>query len=311
MIHAICLNPVLDRIYHLEGFRPGVKFKQSVPELVASGKGVNVAKVCKTLGAPVTLYAFVGGFTGAFLKDAFAKRELNPLYFDAEGETRETVNIIDAEAESETEIIEAGPLVSPSECARFLETLERNLQPGDIAVCSGIPFNGAPQNIYNQIAALCARKGAKCALDTNGPNLIHSMNAQYYAVKPNYDELLELTGAPSADGEAALCALMKRAMEQHADYMLLSLGGEGALLSDGDRVWRAGAVRVPVYSTIGSGDSCFAGFLTAMLRGEGEETALRLAMACGAANAMHPGVADFNEKDVQALFAQSDVKRIV
>ena len=49
MIRAVCLNPVIDRTYHINGFQPGKKYFHLKPDLSVGGKGINVAKVCRLM----------------------------------------------------------------------------------------------------------------------------------------------------------------------------------------------------------------------------------------------------------------------
>ena len=74
MIRAICLNPVIDRSYHVNGFEPGKKYFHLLREVSIGGKGINVAKVCKQCGEPVALYGFIAGSNGRMIR-AFMEKE--------------------------------------------------------------------------------------------------------------------------------------------------------------------------------------------------------------------------------------------
>ena len=76
--------------------------------------------------------------------------------------------------------------------------------------------------------------------------------------------------------------------------MLVSLGGEGALLLDADGcVHRAPAVGGKPVNTVGAGDSMVAGFLCGLSRGYAH--ALRLGIAAGGATATKSGLATGEE----------------
>jgi sugar/nucleoside kinase (ribokinase family) len=72
----------------------------------------------------------------------------------------------------------------------------------------------------------------------------------------NADELRALTGA---DDPAALLGL--------AGEVVVTLGADGALWTDGERSERVAAVRATVVDTTGAGDAFTAGLLTARLAG--------------------------------------------
>ena len=66
----------------------------------------------------------------------------------------------------------------------------------------------------------------------------------------------------------------------------------------------------PVVSTVGSGDAAFAGALQAMAQGMDAADALRLAMACGVANAMRGEVGSVRMEDVRSVMKEIAVTAI-
>ena len=74
--------------------------------------------------------------------------------------------------------------------------------------------------------------------------------------------------------------------------VLLTLGGDGALLSTADGgLWSALPPAITVRSTVGAGDSSLAGYLLADLAGAPPAERLRTAVAYGSAAASMPGSA--------------------
>jgi sugar/nucleoside kinase (ribokinase family) len=93
---------------------------------------------------------------------------------------------------------------------------------------------------------------------------------------PNAPEARALTG--EADPERAARALAERFGE-----VVVTLGPEGALWTDGAEVVRAAAVPVEaVKDSTGAGDAFAAGFLAVRARGEPVEEALKAACALAA-----------------------------
>ena len=76
--------------------------------------------------------------------------------------------------------------------------------------------------------------------------------------------------------------------------VLLTMGGNGAFFTDGEKVWRASAVKVDVLSATCAGDATLAAFLSRWFADrKNVEQALRRAMATGANVAMCAGLGDF------------------
>lgn len=285
MIRAICLNPVIDRMYYIGNFSAGRQYKEQPPSLFVGGKGVNIARVAALLGEPCALYGFVGGASGRLVEEDMQRHGVPFVAFHTQGETRTTINIIDAERRRETEITEPGVPVGPAEQAAFLAALERDVQPGDMVVCSGIPMRGMSRDVYRQVARLTARKGARCVLDANSCYLKASFPGNYFFSKPNFAELCELHDVQAEQSVSAALELGRRTLDMGVENLMVSMGREGCLFLNGQGAFRAKVPDEPVRSTIGSGDSTVAGFCVACQRGMGYPDAVCFAMACGVCNA--------------------------
>jgi sugar/nucleoside kinase (ribokinase family) len=103
---------------------------------------------------------------------------------------------------------------------------------------------------------------------------------------PNADEARVLTG--EADPERAARTLARAVANSGSDRVVhrsvevvVTLGADGAMWSDGERVLRAPAVAARVVDTTGAGDAFAAGLLAA--RAAGAEPAEQLAAGCALA----------------------------
>lgn len=90
---------------------------------------------------------------------------------------------------------------------------------------------------------------------------------------PNRDELAVLTGTTDVEAGA-------RALAAHVGEVVVTLGADGALWTDGTSVLREPAASVAVVDSTGAGDAFAAGWIAARTRGP--EAALRSACAAGA-----------------------------
>jgi 1-phosphofructokinase len=123
------------------------------------------------------------------------------------------------------------------------------------------------------------------AVDTSGPALHAVLAAGPTLVKPNRDELAEVTGmrlltiADVIEAAGRLRALGARAV-------LASLGADGAVLVDDDGAIHGRTPAVPPLSSVGAGDAMLAGFLAG--GGKGAD-ALIEGLAWGAAAVLQPG----------------------
>ena len=300
MIHVLCPNPAIDKLYAIDGFAAGEDYPGQRPVVRFGGKGVNVARVLSQLGEDVHLYAFMGeeSETG-FAREM--KKRCACTFVTTPGACRTTVNIIDRRQNQETVITECGPSVSDAHVEQMLCALEKNIQPGDLVACSGSIIAGAPADLYAQASRIAGRKGARCALDCNAGALEPSLKEAKYALgKPNERELCALLGEERTQDPQKIAQYARRLMPPY-DMLLVSMGGAGGLLVTRDAAYMARVPDVPVVSTVGSGDATLAGALRALSLRLAPDEALRLAMACGVANAMLGEVGSVRTEDVHAV----------
>ena len=129
----------------------------------------------------------------------------------------------------------------------------------DWVVLSGRLPAGAANDTYATIRSSSDQRGVKVAVDTSGPALAESLAAGPTLIKPNRDELAEAFDGPiNTFADVATAAESLR--DKGAGAVLASLGGDGAMLADGNLC----AATCPVSdrrSTVGAGDCLLAGFL--------------------------------------------------
>ncbi|MBR4039827.1 MAG: 1-phosphofructokinase family hexose kinase [Clostridia bacterium] len=309
MIHVLCPNPAIDKLYAIDGFAAGEDYPGQRPAVRFGGKGVNVARVLSQLGESVHLYAFMGEESETGFRREMERR-CACTFVTTGGACRTTVNIIDRMNGRETVITESGPAVTQAHVQTMLDALEENVGAGDIVACSGSIIAGAPQDLYARVSRLCEQKGVRCALDTNARTLPASLEGASYALgKPNERELCALLGRARTQ-EPVTIAACAGALMPPFDALLVSMGALGGVWADRDAAYLARVPDVRVVSTVGSGDAALAGALRAMSLGLRCDQALRLAMACGAANAMRGEVGSVKKEDVDAVAERIEISRI-
>ena len=309
MIHVLCPNPAIDKLYTIDGFAAGEDYPGQRPATRFGGKGVNVARVLSQLGAKTHLYAFMGEESElGFRREMQARCACT--FVTVPGACRTTVNVIDRKSGRETVITEAGPQVDGAAVQRMLDALEENVKKGDILACSGSIIAGAPVGLYAIVSRMAARKGARCALDCNANALPESLESAAYALgKPNERELCALLGRERTQEPEEIAELARSLMPPYG-ALLVSMGGSGGVWVNQKEAYLARVPEAPIISTVGSGDAALAGALRGMETGLAPDEALRLAMACGVANAMLGEVGSVRMEDVQEIGKQIAVSRI-
>ena len=291
MIYTVTLNPALDHTLQLDRLQPGRLHRARAAVLTAGGKGINVSRVLTGLSVPNTALLLAAGGTGQLLQTLLQAEgvETRPLFLP-QGSTRINVKLLAGE---ETELNTPGPAVAAADFARLCAQV-RTLQPGDwLCLCGSLPE--------------AVGKGVHTVLDTAGEALAAALPAHPGLIKPNRVELEALVGHPLPD-DTSLVAAARQLQARGAGAVLVSLGGEGALLvlPDG-QVLRQPAPRGRVQGTVGAGDSAVAGYVAAAAAGGTPQQALALAVAAGSATAFAPGLAD--RETLQQLWQKAAISR--
>lgn len=260
MIVTVTPNPSVDRTVVLDEVRLGEVNRGRRSWSEPSGKGVNVALALHAFGRPVRAVLPAGGHVGALLRRLLAERGLAVDVVPIAGEVRSNVSLAEPDG-TVTKINEAGPALTDDEARHLLDAATAAVVDAAWLVGAGSLPSGLPASWYAELVDAGRRHGARVAVDSSGAALAEALAAGPDLVKPNADELAELTGTAArtiGDVVAAAETLRRRG----AGAVLASLGADGAVLVDADGVLWGRAPVTDVVSTVGAGDAMLAGFLS-------------------------------------------------
>ena len=300
MIVTFTANPSIDRTVVLdEPLARGEVHRATSVTTQAGGKGINVARVVD--GAGVDALAVLSFLDAAFAP-LVAESGLDAVGVTVDGPYRVRTNTTITEpGGTTTKLNEPGPVLSPAQVAATTSYLLERAQGADWVVLSGSLPPGAPTDWYASLVRALKPLGCKVAVDTSDAALdavIAALpEASFDLIKPNSDELAQLTGGDAAGFEADaragdLTAITDAARQLHARgiaHVLVTLGGAGAVLVNAEGAWYTTAPDVKVLSTVGAGDSSVAGFVLADVAGLTPDRCLATAAAYGSAAAGLPG----------------------
>ena len=307
-IKTITLNPAFDLHYSMERFEE--KMENYVQSVLcdAGGKGVNMSRALTVGGTENTAYVILGNENGAAFAAQLARDGLRfvPLYI--EGRIRENITLHPAN-DGETRI----SLDTFSVSVRELEALEAllNVTEGDLIAFAGRLPRGIDRETAVGFLQRLVKAGARLIVDSNSLATEDLQAVHPWLIKPNEQEIAAFLGRRvdcPVDAVNAAAELVARGV---AEEVMISLGGDGAVWSDGKRklILSVPKLSHPV-STIGAGDSTLAGLLAATARGECIEKVLCCAVAYGTAACMIEGTLPPNPEDVARVLKQIKVKEI-
>ena len=288
MIFTVTLNPALDKTAQAPNFKLDSVTRITELRQDPGGKGINVSKVIKELGGKSVAWAVLGGNTGLGIRKSLEDMGIECRAFEVEGETRTNLKVVDPVGDTHTDINEPGPEVTDDMLDDMLAQLVVEINEGDIVVLAGSVARGASDDTYEKWVRACREAGAKVFLDADGEKLVSGIKGCPFLIKPNEIELGNMLGR-TLDTDEKVAEAARELIGQGLENIVVSMGGAGAMFVSADHVVKGGAVKVPVGSTVGAGDSVVAALAYAEELGLSLEEKVKLSMATGAANVMQSG----------------------
>ena len=286
MIYTVTINPSIDYIVQLPELHLGLVNRMAYDNKLPGGKGINVSRILRELGHDSVAWGFMGGFTGRFITDALEKDGLKTDFTPIAADTRINVKI---KAEEETEINGKGPAVTPAEIATFKEKFA-HLTADDVVIFAGSLVPNLDDDFYFELIKIIQEKGAQFVIDTTGESLRKALQEKPLVVKPNNHELAELFGVEFS-GIDDIIKYAQKLREMGAQYVMISMAGDGGLLVTADGVYRSLAPQGTVVNSVGAGDSMLAGFTGTYADTHDPVEAFRYGLASGSATAFSEDLA--------------------
>lgn len=308
MILVVNLNASVDKRYEMDDIEKGKVMRAKTVQNTPGGKGIHVANVATILGEDVLATGFLGGKSGEFIKDKLKEYNIKEDFLKIEGETRECLAFITKDL-CQTEILEPGPMVSAKEQEEFLAVYKKYTKEADVIVASGSVPKNIHVDFYSRLIEIAKSEGKKFLLDTSGKLLEEGIKSKPFFVKPNKDEIEALTGRRITNDEEAIEEI-KNFHKQGIELVVISLGQAGSIAGYKDEFYKVTVPKVNAINPVGSGDSYVAGVAVALNRGYDIYNILKLAAACGTANAMEEETGFVRKEVVKEVVEKININKI-
>src|ERR671929_2255121 len=211
MIITVTLNTAIDKTLSVPNFRLGRRHRTVEQTTMPGGKGVNVARVLKTLGAPVIATGFAGGPTGTRIVEQLTQLSVLSDFVRIREESRTNTAVIDPTTGEQTEINERGPSVSEQEIELFVDKLLYLCKGASMCVFAGSLPRDVDVDIYARLIREVRRLGVATIVDTDGEPLRRAVRAEPDVISPNVLEAEELVGHEFNDDDDRVHAVREMA----------------------------------------------------------------------------------------------------
>ncbi|HEL0421781.1 TPA: tagatose-6-phosphate kinase [Streptococcus equi subsp. zooepidemicus] len=310
MILTVTLNPSIDISYPLNRLTLDTVNRVDRTTKTAGGKGLNVTRVLAEAGQSVMATGFIGGKLGDFVIHQLQEQGISNQFFKIKGETRNCIAVL--HEGMQTEILEAGPYIDMDEAEGFLNHMSIIAKQFDVLTFSGSLPKGLAAHYYQDLITMARAYGSKVVLDCSGAPLkaVLAGKDKPTVIKPNLEELEDLIGQPVTLDEERLISLLSQPLFEGIEWIIVSLGAQGAFAKHHNRFYRVTIPKIEVVNPVGSGDATVAGIAWALAEGDDDETLLKKANVLGMLNAQETRTGHVNMAYFDELFDRIQVEEV-
>lgn len=306
-ILCVAATPALQRTMNFERLvRGGVNRARSVAYSPA-GKAVNVALVLRALDAAPLLTGFLGGSTGAMMRELLKARGIAEQCIETPAPTRICTSVVEAVKSGVTELVEEAAPPTDDEWRALFRRCRELAQDTCMLILAGALPPLAPVDIYAMFARAAREAGRPVLIDSQKQPLLSALPHGPLLAKLNAHELGLTFGRP-VGRQRDIVEAARELQRRGAKWVLVTNGAKSALLVGEHTVHVYTPPRIQAVNAVGSGDATTAGIAAALAAGDDMPAAVTLGLACGAANALTLTPADVDPAKARALREQVGMK---
>jgi len=315
MITTFTLNAAIDKCYRVDGLQFNKANRVSNFTAVPGGKGINVAKVVHALGAEVVASGFLGGTNGLFIDSGLKEMKIMSDFVWTQGNSRETISVIDSETGTITEFLEKGPVLREGDVVNLTDKLFELSKKSKVITFSGSIPEGVTPVVYADMIQVAKKLKALTILDTSGQSLLEGLKGTPDICKPNIDELEQLLGFRPVN-KREIAKSVTPLIETGIRMVIVSIDKDGSIVVTKNGSWHVAPPVVKVVNTVGCGDSLVAGMAYFIDKygfpesNEQVERAVKLATAVSASNAMNWAAGSIRVDEIDCLLEMVNIVRL-
>ena len=299
MILSVCMSPSIDVTMELDSFNVGKTNVVKNKTFSLGGKGLNVAIGVSRLGYDAHLTGLMYDDNAYVFENALNKEGVPYTFAWNKGRVRENYKFIDTRSML-TEVNDVGEAVESNKAEEVLGMIRKLSTQSKVTVVAGGLPKGIPDSFYRDMVREVAPNALK-VVDTKGDRLFYALDVGVDLVKPNLEELENTIGRNITDKNDMLEACYEL-LDRGAKRVLLSLGKQGAVITDGMKNFYCKSLNVAMNSTVGAGDGMVAAAAIRLAEDAPLSEILRAGVAAGTATVMTTGTVSFtNDKYLEVL----------
>lgn len=312
-------NPCFSRTLHLDKFERGAVMRTESAEVRAGGKGIDAARVAKSLSRKAPLIVLMGDRDINEYCRLLSEEEIDFTYTTYPGSIRVATMYLEATSPTTTIVNEEGATITDADWTNYLAAIGRQMKSREIVACKGSFPHGVKQESITELVEMVHSKRNLLLMDSAPHFLAYGLAAGVDIVSPNLDEAEAVINSTTEDfftgdtrnGEDRAKRAALKLCEMGIKVAIVHAGALGAAIAHVGKVSFTPSPKVTVVSSVGAGDSLAAGFA---LKGEEQgdvtllesidwELSLKFGIATAAASCEKGRSGEVYPARVEALFS--------
>lgn len=307
MILCVNLSPCLEINIEVDSLSVGKMHKVISRHTYFTGKAMNVAVGLSRLGAHALASGFMYEDNGRLFEHEMHREGVTYKFVWNGGRMKEVYKFVDARSML-TEVVDDATPIEEGKCEELVNLVGDLSKSCKAVVLSGGLPEGVPNDLTYKILSAVNPSAFKI-VDTDGDSLATLSELGADLVKPNLTELQRALNVKITDRNSLLKAC-DALIDRGAKRVLVSLGNQGAVYSDGNVRLYSSSVNAAMNSTAGAGDAMVAGATKALCDGASAENILRCGVAAGTASVTTPDNISFLRDKYEEILNSLTVKEI-
>jgi 1-phosphofructokinase family hexose kinase len=296
MILILNLNMAIDKTMSIDKLELGKIYRIDNALTLPGGKGINVARVLKTLKSDFKIMGFIAGYNGQWIKSMLNRYKFPSELVSCDGESRICLSIVDGYGRS-TDFNEEGASISLSSQNSFLNKFKNNIKKSELLIISGRTCKGIRKNFYSDIVSEAKKNGIPVLLDIVGKGFFEAVSQGADIIKINSFEFRDLF--KTAASKKSIYEEYKKFKKRGLKGIIIT-DGDGPILSVYEGVFykiipaKLKRIKTPV----GAGDSFMAALAWSILNKKDIEFSLKFASSAAASDCLTLGAGIINGKEI-------------
>ncbi len=307
MILTVCLNPIIDVNMEVDSLNVGKANRIISKKTFYTGNAINISIGLAHLNAQVFATGFMYEDNGTQFEHELHREGVSYRFVWSKGRVGENYKIVDRRSML-TELSDASTEITEAKQNDLIKLISKYSAKCEGVVVSGSLPKGMTADYYGKILSAVPSSVTKI-VDADGERLVQALKFGVKLVKPNLDEL-ERTLKRKLKSREDMLDGCRKIIDMGAEYVLLSLGKQGAIITDGTKNYHCKSINVAMNSTIGAGGGMVACATHALLKGGALQDILRCGVAGGTAAVTSPDSISFVKSKYEEILSSLSVEEI-